>query len=67
LREEVNPQAPVKASLSAARRLESALRGLNDPPAVFLAQVGEIIVHLEEELEALGVDSQGEAGSMREI
>jgi len=67
LREEVNPQAPVKASLSAAKRLESALRGLNDPPAVYLAQVGEMIVHLEEELEALGLDSQGEAGSMREI
>jgi hypothetical protein len=67
LREEVNPQAPVKASLSAARRLESALRGLDDPPAQYLAQVGEIIAHLEQELEALGVDTQTEAGSMREI
>jgi len=67
LREEVNPQAPVKASLSAAKRLDSALRGLSNPPAVYLAQVGEMIAHLEEELEALGLDSQGEAGSMREI
>ena len=67
LREEVNPQAPVKASLTAARRLDSALRGLNDPPALYLAQVGEMIAHLEEELEALGLDGQAEAGSMREI
>ena len=67
LREEVNPQAPVKAGLSAARRLDSALRGLNDPPAQFLAQLGEMIARLEEELEALGVDSQAEAGSLREI
>ena len=67
LREEVNPQAPVKASLSAAKRLDSALRGLSDPPAVYLVQVGEMIAHLEEELAALGLDSQGEAGSMREI
>ena len=67
LREEVNPQTPVKATLSAAKRLDSALRGLNDPPALYLAQVGEMIAHLEEELEALGVESQGEAGSMREI
>jgi len=67
LREEVNPQTPVKASLSAARRLESALRGLFDPPAHYLAQVAEMITHLEGELEALGVDSQGEAGSLREI
>jgi hypothetical protein len=67
LREEANPQAPFKASLSAARRLESALRGLYDPPAQYLAQVGEIIAHLEQELAALGPDSQAEAGSMREI
>ena len=67
LREEVNPQAPVKASLSAARRLDSALRGLEEPPALFLAQVGEMITHLEEELEALGPGNQAEAGTMREI
>jgi len=67
LREEVNPLAPLKVSLSAARRLDSALRGLNDPPAHHLAQLGELIAHLEEELAALGPDSQAEAGSMREI
>jgi hypothetical protein len=67
LREEVNPLAPIKASLSAARRLDSTLRGLADPPALFLSQVGEIIAHLEEELEALSLDATGEAGSIREI
>lgn len=67
LREEVNPLAPIKASISAARRLDSTLRGLEDPPSVFLAQVGEIIAHLEEELEALSINSGGDAGNMREI
>jgi hypothetical protein len=67
LREEVNPLAPLKASISAARRLDSTLRGLIDPPGMFLQQVGEIIAHLEEELEALSINSKGEAGNMREI
>ena len=67
LREEVNPLAPVKAALSAARRLDSALRGLSDPPAQYLEQLGEILAHLEAELEALGAGVPGEAGSMREI
>jgi hypothetical protein len=67
LREEVNPLAPIKASISAARRLESTLRGLMDPPAIYLSQVGEMIVHLEEELEALSLQIGGEAGNMKEI
>lgn len=67
LREEVNPLAPLKASISAARRLDSSLRGMIDPPALFLEQVGGIIRHLEAELDALGVDSEDEAGSVREI
>lgn len=67
LREEVNPLAPIKASISAARRLDSTLRGLENPPSVYLAQVGEIIAHLEEELEALSISSGGDAGNMREI
>ena len=67
LREEVNPLAPIKASISAARRLDSTLRGLENPPSIYLAQVGEIIAHLEEELEALSINSGGDAGSMREI
>jgi len=67
LREEVNPLAPLKASISAARRLDSTLRGMVDPPALYLQQVGEMIAHLEEELEALSIGSEGEAGSIREI
>jgi hypothetical protein len=67
LREEVNPLAPLKASLSAAKRLDSALRGLTAPPAVYLAQIGEMIAHLEDQLEAFGLESQAEAGSIREI
>jgi hypothetical protein len=67
LREEVNPLAPIKTSISAARRLDSALRGLNDPPALYLAQLGEMIAHLEEELAALAPGDQAEASTLREI
>ena len=63
-REEVNPLAPLKASISAAKRLESTLRGLTDPPALYLQQVGEILAHLEEELVALKINSMGEAGKV---
>ncbi len=61
LREEVNPLAPLKAGISAAKRLESALRGLIDPPELYLQQVGEMIAHLENELAAHGTNSEGEA------
>ena len=67
LREEINPLAPLKASISAARRLDASLRGLIDPPSLYLQQVGEMIAHLEQELEALSGDGQDEAGSVREI
>lgn len=69
LREEPNPLAPVKASLSAARRLESALQALGEAPAGFLGQLGELISNLSVQLEALGADAEGEgeAGSLREI
>lgn len=67
LREEVNPLAPVKAAVSAARRLESSLRGMPDTPEIYLEQVRDMIAHLEEELEALSASHSGEAGTMREI
>lgn len=67
LREEPNPLAPLKATLSAARRLESALRSLDEVPAGFLPQLGELITHLENQVEAAGSDPQGEAGALREI
>jgi hypothetical protein len=67
LREEVNPLAPLKATISAARRLESTLRNLPDTPDLYLEQVGEMLSHLENELEALSVMSGGEAGTIREI
>jgi hypothetical protein len=67
LREEVNPLAPLKASISAARRLESALRNLPEAPGVYLQQLGEMIASLEGELEELSATYSGEAGTMREI
>lgn len=67
LREEPNPLAPVKASLAAARRLESALRGLDEPPAAYLPQLAELISHLAAQLEAMGEDPEGEAGALREL
>jgi hypothetical protein len=67
LREEVNPVAPLKASISAAKRLDASLRGLSDPPAIYLQQVGEMILHLEDELQALDVGGENEAGNLREI
>ena len=68
LREEVNPLAPLKASISAARRLDATLRGLEDAPSLFLEQLGEMIAHLEQELEALtAMSGDGEAGNIREI
>lgn len=67
LREEPNPLAPVKAAVSAARRLDAALRGMDDAPAGFVQQVGEILSHLEQQLEAMGVGSEDEAGSVRPI
>lgn len=68
LREEVNPLIPLKASISAARRLDSNLRALSDVPDVYFQQVGEMITHLEAELEAMtAAVSGGEAGNVREI
>ncbi|ACH39511.1 hypothetical protein Gbem_2503 [Citrifermentans bemidjiense Bem] len=67
LREEVNPLAPLKAGISAARRLDSALRAMERAPAVYLEQVSEMIAHLEQELEASSVGSEDEAGSIRAI
>ncbi len=67
LREEVNPLAPLKAGISAARRLDSALRAMESAPAVYLEQVSEMIAHLELELEAASVTSEDEAGSIRAI
>ncbi|UFS71219.1 hypothetical protein LPW11_03270 [Geomonas sp. RF6] len=65
LRDEPDPRAPVKAGLSAAKRLEAALRALPAAPAGFLDQLGELIGTLEDELEAL--QQEGEAGTVREI
>ncbi|HJV66599.1 MAG TPA: hypothetical protein VJ550_12750 [Geomonas sp.] len=68
LREEVNPLAPLKATISAARRLESTLRSLPDVPELYVEQVAEMIAHLENELDAIAtLSSGGEAGTIREI
>jgi hypothetical protein len=67
LREEPNPLAPLRASLSAARRLHSALLVLEDRPDSFLIQVGEIVTHLEHQLEAVGGEPDEEAGKVKEI
>ncbi|HJV34340.1 hypothetical protein [Geomonas sp.] len=67
LREEVNPLAPLKASISAAKRLESTLRSLPGVPDLYLEQLGEMVAHLENELEALSMSADSEAGTIREI
>lgn len=67
LREEADPLIPLKASLSAARRLHAALLNLIDPPGTYLSQVGAIISHLEQEMEQAGGAPGGEAGTLREI
>lgn len=67
LREEPNPLVPLKAAVSAARRLESALRACETAPAAFLQQVGGMLEHLEQELNAQDLESQAEAGTVREI
>ena len=68
LREEVNPLIPLKASISAARRLDSNLRSLSDVPDIYFQQVGVLIAHLDAELEAMSAAvSGGEAGNVREI
>ncbi|MBJ6723499.1 hypothetical protein [Geomesophilobacter sediminis] len=67
LRDEYDPLVPMKASLSAARRLHSALLSLDDRPDLYLSQVGEIITHLENELEARGGEPNAEAGEVKPI
>lgn len=53
--EPADPLAPLKASLSCARRLDTALRGVENLPDQFREQVGSLIAHLEEELEGVKV------------
>ncbi|TSK09071.1 MAG: hypothetical protein FPO08_07165 [Geobacter sp.] len=67
LREEPNPLVPLKAAVSAAKRLESALRACEVAPAAFVQQVGEMLDHLEQELNARDLESEAEAGTVREI
>lgn len=66
LREEPNPLVPLKAAVSAARRLESALRALPEVPAVYREQAAEMVAHFEQELEAQ-TPADAEAGTMREL
>lgn len=51
--EKADPLVPVKASLAAARRLDTALRSVPDVPSAYREQVVNLISHLEGELEAL--------------
>ena len=51
--EKADPLVPVKASLAAARRLDTALRSVRDVPSAYREQVVNLISHLEGELEAL--------------
>jgi len=67
LREEPNPLVPLKAAVSAAKRLDNALRLLESVPQAYLQQVSEILNHLEQDLSARGVSSEDEAGNLREI
>ncbi|WP_243372953.1 hypothetical protein [Geotalea sp. SG265] len=51
--EEPDPIMPVKASLSAARRLDTSLQGVPQVPAELRDNVVNLILHLEEVLQAL--------------
>jgi hypothetical protein len=67
LREEPNPLVPLKAAVSAARRLDGALRLLENLPSGYVQQVAEILSHLEQELNLRDTGSENEAGNLREI
>ena len=58
--EKADPLVPIKASLAAARRLDTALRSVPDVPSAYREQVADLIAHLEGELEAL--ETQTEPG-----
>jgi vacuolar-type H+-ATPase subunit I/STV1 len=51
--EPADPLLPLKVSLAAARRLDTALRGMPDLPAAYRDELGSLIAHLEGELESL--------------
>lgn len=55
--EEPDPLVPVKASLSAARRLDTALAGVPEVPAEFRDNVVNLILHLEETLQSLDISA----------
>lgn len=54
-----DPSVPLKAALGAARRLDTALRGVDDVPGDYREMVGSLVVHLEEELEGMKVTVEG--------
>jgi hypothetical protein len=51
--EPADPLLPLKVSLAAARRLDTALRGVPDISPAYRDEVGKLIAHLEGELESL--------------
>ncbi|ACM20693.1 hypothetical protein Geob_2339 [Geotalea daltonii FRC-32] len=55
--EEPDPLIPVKASLSAARRLDTALAGVPEVPAEFRDNVVNLILYLEETLQSLDISA----------
>ncbi|WP_224982553.1 hypothetical protein [Geomonas agri] len=67
LREEPNPLVPLKAAVSAAKRLDNALRLLESVPQEYVQQVAEVLNHLEQELNARDLGAETEAGNLREI
>lgn len=50
--EPIDPKIPLKAALAAARRLDSALHALPQPPEQHLENLSGLIANLEEELES---------------
>ncbi|GAB7027579.1 hypothetical protein [Geotalea toluenoxydans] len=55
--EEPDPLIPVKSSLSAARRLDTALVGVPEVPAEFRDNVVNLILYLEETLQSLDISA----------
>lgn len=53
--EPADPLAPLRMSLATARRLDTALRGVEGLSGGYQEMVGNLITHLEEELESLKI------------
>jgi hypothetical protein len=61
--EEPLPEIHIKASLSAARRLDTALRTVTGTPEEFSSTIAELVGWLEEQLKTIGGSSRSTSGN----